>query len=116
MTQIVTYNGIVGYILETRRNELGFDQATVARAAGLSQPVLSRLEKGSASITMDQLFLLADALKTTPSEIIKVAETNAQVFNKDNSIDLMTTKQSNSNTNALLTGAAIGAVLALLLK
>jgi len=123
MSQIVTYNGIVGYLLEKRRNELGYDQAKVAHAAGISQPVLSRLEKGGASITIDQLFPICTALSISPGTIIQIAEQNANVLTKDDAVDVMTTKQSSSadtdngsKTNAVLAGAAIGVVLAMLLK
>ncbi|MBB6522290.1 helix-turn-helix domain-containing protein [Pseudoteredinibacter isoporae] len=123
MSQVVTYNGIVGYQIEKLRDQRGYDQATLARKAGLSQPVLSRLEKGVASITMDQLFMLANALNVSPSEIIKEAETNARYFRDYEKIEVLSTKQANSvsssgssNTKAVLTGAAIGVALAMLLS
>lgn len=123
MSQVVTYNSIVGYEIERLRSQCNYDQATLARMAGLSQPVLSRLEKGAASITVDQLFVLARALNISPSSIVKVAEKNTKSFDEYDNIDVMSTRQANANrsdseskTKAVLAGAAIGVALAMLLS
>lgn len=122
MSQLVTYNALVGYVLEQRRVELGYDQGYVAGAAGMSQPVLSRLEKGKASITVDQLFVLAQVLNMAPEQIIKKAHEFAHTFGETEGIDVTTGKQSEaigksgSPAKAVLAGAAIGAVLGLLLS
>lgn len=120
MHQLVTYNSLVGYVLEQRRLELGYDQNQVASEANISQPVLSRLEKGKASITIDQLFVLSNALRIAPDEVIQKASDYTQTFQRSEGIEVVTGKQSEtpsktgSQAKALLAGAAIGAVLALL--
>jgi len=122
MSQFVTYNGIVGFVLEQRRQDLGYDQGQVAKAAGISQPVLSRLEKGKASITIDQLFSISKALNINPSWAIEKAQDHVVTFEKDNGIKVTTSKQSDSTEkngtqgSSVLAGAAIGAVLTLLLS
>lgn len=115
MSQLVTYNGVVGYVLEERRLALGKDQAALSKITGISQPVLSRLEKGKASITIDQLFVLCQALEIKPSELIIEAEEKVDGFNEFDAVDVKTTKEVGTGT-ALLTGAAIGAVLGVLLS
>lgn len=122
MSQLVTYNGIVGYVLEQRRQDLGYDQGHVAKDAGISQPVLSRLEKGKAAITIDQLFALSKALEIDPAIVIGKAQTHVATFERDNGVKVTTSKQSDSveksgvQGSSVLAGAAIGAVLTLLLS
>jgi len=122
MSQLVTYNGLVGYVLEQRRIGLGFDQGHVAREAHMSQPVLSRLEKGKASITVDQIFVLSRVLQTTPEEVIREAQECARKFEEAEAVQVTTSKQSDtiqksdSKAGAVLAGAAIGAVLGVLLS
>lgn len=122
MSQLVTYNGIVGFVLEKRRQALGYDQGQVAKTAGISQPVLSRLEKGKAAITIDQLFALSKALNIDPTTVIEKAQEHVETFERDNGIHVTTSKQSDatekrgSQGSSVLAGAAIGAVLTLLLS
>jgi predicted transcriptional regulator len=122
MSQLVTYNGIVGYVLEQRRQELGYDQGQVAQAVGISQPVLSRLEKGKAAITIDQLFALSKALKIEPMMVVEKTQAYVATFEQNNGVQVTTSKQSDSieksgvQGSSVLAGAAIGAVLALLLS
>ena len=114
MQQLVTYNALVGYEIETFRKEKSIEQNDLARKTGISQPVLSRLEKGKASITVDQLFVISDALGIYPQELIKKAYEGVVAIKGEESIGVETSKNA-GNAGALLTGAAIGAVLTLLL-
>ena len=114
MHQLVTYNALVGYEIESFRKGMSIEQNDLADITGISQPVLSRLEKGKASITIDQLFVICEALGTYPQEIIKKAHDGVVAIRNEESIDVDTSKKA-SNAGALLTGAAIGAVLTLLL-
>ena len=122
MSQLVTYNGIVGYVLEEQRKNLGYDQANVAKAAGISQPVLSRLEKGKAAITIDQLFLLSNVLDIDPYEVIQKAQHYVETFEEDNGVQVTTSKQSDDvqksgiQGSSLLAGAAIGVAFSMLLN
>ncbi|MGF1688723.1 helix-turn-helix transcriptional regulator [Photobacterium japonica] len=118
MKQLVTYNALVGYELEKQRKNLGLEQADLVERTGMSQPVLSRVEKGKASITIDQLFLLCEALDIAPSDIIGKAQSGVDVLKKEESIAIQTTKQAtqqSSQVGAVLAGAALGAVLGVLL-
>ncbi|MDH5611286.1 MAG: helix-turn-helix transcriptional regulator [Gammaproteobacteria bacterium] len=116
MHQLVTYNALVGYEIESFRKEKSIEQKDLANKTGISQPVLSRLEKGKASITIDQLFVISEALGTYPQEIIRKAYDGVLAIRGEDSIDVDTSKKAGSNNaGALLTGAAIGAVLTLLL-
>jgi transcriptional regulator with XRE-family HTH domain len=114
MNQSVTYNSLVGYELEIARNNKGVDQAVLAQACGMSQPVLSRLEKGKATINIDQLFILCRALDVEPEEIIANAKKSVEAMQREETVDVKTTKEIGTGA-ALLTGAAVGAVLGVLL-
>ncbi len=115
MNQLVTYNSLAGYELERIRLSKGIDQADLAAHCGMSQPVLSRLERGKAAISIDQLFVLCQALDVLPSAVIEAASQSVEVINQENTVEVKTTKEAGAGA-ALLTGAAIGAVLGILLS
>jgi len=115
MTQLVTYNALVGYEIETLRKAAGMEQAVLAQRAGISQPVLSRLEKGKAAITVDQLFVLCQALGKTPQDVLTRAFDNVQAIRGESAVQITTSKEAD-DAGALLTGAALGAILTLLLS
>ncbi len=56
--------------LRKRRTELGLTQAELAARLGMSQPSLSTLEKGTYAARLDTLDRLAEALDTTPAELL----------------------------------------------
>lgn len=114
MNQQITYNSLVGFELEKARKNILLEQSEVAEMIGISQPVLSRLEKGKAMITIDQLFIICNALNVKPEEIIEEASRGAEALNNQETIDITTTKNA-SSAGAILTGAAIGSLLTLLL-
>jgi transcriptional regulator with XRE-family HTH domain len=115
MNQLVTYNSLVGYELEKRRLGKGADQAVLAVACGISQPVLSRLERGKASISIDQLFIICKALDVNPADVVSAATDAVSAINQEDTVDVKTTKEVGTGA-ALLTGAAVGAVLGILLS
>ena len=114
MKQLVTYNGLVGYELAKARKEKGIEQSDLALKTRISQPALSRLEKGKSSITIDQLYVICKGLEVEPENIIQKANRDVNEILQEKTIDIKTTKEANNNTNAILTGAAIGAILTLL--
>jgi len=115
MNQLVTYSSLVGYELEKLRLKNGIDQAVLAANCGMSQSVLSRLERGKASISIDQLFIICKALDTEPSEVVAAAGDAVSAINNEDTVEVKTTKEIGAGT-ALLTGAAVGAVLGILLS
>lgn len=114
-SQQVTYNALVGFELEKFRKALGIEQSDLSATTGISQPVLSRLEKGKANITIDQLFVICGALKVHPETVIAEASKGVSAFTREQAVTVTTTKEANT-AGAVLTGAAIGALLTLLLS
>jgi transcriptional regulator with XRE-family HTH domain len=51
-----------GALVRERREELGWSQARLAAAAATTQAVVSRIERGAASPTVDMLLRLAQAM------------------------------------------------------
>ncbi|WP_052434851.1 helix-turn-helix domain-containing protein [Streptacidiphilus melanogenes] len=51
-----------GALIRERREELGWSQARLAAAAATTQAVVSRIERGAASPTVDMLLRLAQAM------------------------------------------------------
>ncbi|MFT4926117.1 MAG: transcriptional regulator with XRE-family HTH domain [Phenylobacterium sp.] len=120
MSQLVTYNALMGYELEKARKQMGLEQSEVSAKTGISQPVLSRLEKGKASITIDQLYVICNALRIRPEVIITAVSVAVDTFAAEGNVKVTTTKRISSDdtntTGAMLTGAAIGSILTLLLN
>ena len=115
MQQFVTYNALVGLEIERLRKMNGIDQAELAAKAGLSQPVLSRLEKGKAAITVDQLFMICNALGKMPHVVLEKVCENITVIKEEETVQI-TSSKSVDNTGPLLAGAALGAILTYLLS
>lgn len=115
MNQQITYNGLVGFELERIRKELEKEQSEISMITGISQPVLSRLEKGKAMITIDQLFVVCEALGVKPEAIISKASKGVKTFSTEEAVTVTTTKKVNAS-EVVLTGAAIGVLLTLFLS
>lgn len=116
VVQVVTYNALVGYELEKARKSMGLDQSYIAKKTGISQPVLSRLEKGKASISVDQLFLICTALEQTPQDVLGRVFQSLNAIQREISVQVMTSKEVNTAVETPLSGPALGAVLTLLLS
>ncbi len=114
--QVVTYNALVGFEIEQVRKTLNLDQSELAKRTGISQPVLSRLEKGKASITIDQLFSLCAAMQKSPHDVIEKVHRSVEAIKREQSVQLTTNKEIGPGAGAFLSGAALGAVLGILLS
>ena len=65
---------IVGKVIQTRREKLGLSQEIVSGLAGIGRTHLSAIERGARKPTLETFFRLAEALNTSPSELIKSIE------------------------------------------
>jgi len=71
----------VGNNLATRRNELNLTQSKVAIAAEISRPSLANIEKGNQTITLHQLYKLANALELDDARKLLPAATSTMKLN-----------------------------------
>jgi HTH-type transcriptional regulator/antitoxin HipB len=60
---LVTGAGQVGPVLRGVRRELGLSQAQVGQRVGLPQKEISKMETGSARVSLERLFLFLSALQ-----------------------------------------------------
>lgn len=72
--QVTTYPAIVGSLIAQARSEAGLRQEELAERARVPQSTLSRIERGSAHLTLNQLRKIAPALGRQPSQIVASAE------------------------------------------
>ena len=72
--QMTTYPAIIGSLIAQARTEAGLLQEELAKRVGVPQSTLSRIERGSAHLTVNQLRKIAPALGRQPSQIVELAE------------------------------------------
>ena len=108
-----SYPAIVGRILAQKRSALDLSQRAVADALDITQGAWSRIESGSSVISLDQLHAAADFLGVTPAAILRLAD-SAERRLKDQGVEIMLSR-SESTGAAMMTGAALGALLAAIL-
>lgn len=63
-----------GFVLSTRRKELGLNQEELAFRCKLDRTFISLLERGKRQPSLDTIFKLAKELQISPSELIKEVE------------------------------------------
>lgn len=99
----IVLDQLVGKALESARKKADLNQQQAADGIDVSASSLSRLERGDYSLTVSQLFQLADRYGVQPSEIIKAVETAKM---RADSQGIRVDFQKKSNSELLLLGAA----------
>lgn len=69
----------VGQIVRTKREKAGLSQNALAKKAGISQASLNALEAKTNNPSVETVFLLADALECSVSELLG-EKCNGEVF------------------------------------
>lgn len=108
-----TYPAIVGRILEQQRAKVRLSQGALAEKIGLTQGAWSRIESGSSTISLDQLRTVTAVFKMTPAEILQLADRAEQELHSQG-VQIVPPRATMSG-GAMMTGAALGALLALIL-
>jgi transcriptional regulator with XRE-family HTH domain len=67
-------NASLGAAIKNLRTAAGISQEELADRASIHRTYVSQLERGLKSPTIQMIFQLANALKTTPSEILRTVE------------------------------------------
>lgn len=119
-----TYSALLGTTIANKRQLKGFEQTDVANKLGITQASYSRLESGKSVINIDQLFLIAEILDTSATELVVTTEkyvnslkesgaevTSQSSINKKTSNENLENKPNSSNGGAVIAGAALGALL-----
>lgn len=64
----------VGRVIAQFRNEKGLSQEVVSGLADIGRTHLSMIERGERKPTLETLFKICDAMKVSPSEVVKEIE------------------------------------------
>ena len=118
-TQYTTKYALIGLVISQEREQQGHDQKTFAKISGISQPTLSRIERGETVIDVEQLDKAAHALGLEVQELIdranqfveQMPEWGVEVVDRD------TLKKNTGSSGGALLGAALaGFLIGMLLK
>ncbi len=71
---VTTYAAVFGGVLHLRRTTLRVSQEALANACGISQPLLSRIERGESAPTIETVARMAAHFKEQPSNIFRDVE------------------------------------------
>ena len=63
-----------GIVIGRLRTRLGLSQEAAAGLAGISRSHLALLEAGRKTVRLDTFWRLADALRVTPAELMRLVE------------------------------------------
>lgn len=108
-----SYSSILGQMISRARTQLTLNQADIASALGITQAAWSRIERGTTSITAEQLRTVATLLGREPYEVMREADAAARVI-QENGVALVPPKDYDDlikNGVMILIGAALGAAL-----
>jgi len=110
--QVTTYPVLIGKVLSIQRAALQIDQTIFAEKMGVNQSSWSRIERGVATINVEQLNKAAQLLKTTAGKLLSQADLLKQAFEAQGGkvIDKKET-ESLSPGMKLAGAAALGALL-----
>jgi transcriptional regulator with XRE-family HTH domain len=113
--QVAPFAAVVGQTMSQMRTARGLSQSALAKQLGLAQSVVSRIENGGLPLTVEVLARYAEALGTTPSEILRTAERGARLLRGTGvEVPYKRPPLDGGDTAALIIGgAAIGALIAL---
>jgi len=64
-------NKHTGLIISIYREQKGLEQTELAKKVGVSQPVISRLESGAASWTVERFFSVCNALNIDAAQVFE---------------------------------------------
>jgi transcriptional regulator with XRE-family HTH domain len=112
-----TYSTIMGAIIARYRADEGWSQENLARRVGIGVATLSRIERGAASITLEQLAIVAAAFDEPPAKLVREADFQSRELQRHGySVFLRSAEAGKVETALKLAGAAaIGGLVASLL-
>lgn len=114
--QVTSYPAIVGSLIAQARSEAGLRQDELAERARVPQSTLSRIERGSAHLTLNQLRKIAPVLGRQPSQIVALAE-QAESLLQMNGADVKEVIEPDAlkrDAAIFLSGVALTALIAFL--
>lgn len=107
----LTYQALVGYVLQHQRKRLKLEQGVFATQIGISQSAFSRIESGSTAASVSQLRKIAPLLAMKPSEILGEADRLASDLERQG-VEVLAEKEDSITPAAAMLG--LGLLVALL--
>lgn len=107
----MTYDQLLGRVIEYRRRQLDLLQEPFASALDVTQSAYSRLEKGQSAMTVTQLRTIATLVRATPARLLDEADTFAATFQRQGG-ELIKEKQDSSAAPLLVALGLLAAMLA----
>ena len=112
MSDFTTYASVVGQVLAKYRQDLNLEQAEMAEKVGISQSTWSRIERGETTLTLEQLYQIAEKLDKNPVDIMEDITTAKKKVEMEG-ISVEQKRSQESASKNLKKGAAIAAAVAL---
>jgi len=113
MEGVTTYPAILGRILREKRESLGLEQVEIAERIQISQPTWSRIERGEAAISLDQLVKAAKSFQMEPGELLSQADAAARGLRKLNYVvEDERGSKGHETALAVIGGAVLGFLIA----
>lgn len=106
-----TFPSILGVVIENHRKELHLSQAEMAERTGVSQPTLSRIERGGVPLTVPQLLTIAQVLGVSASDLLRAAEADQRRLEANGVKVRRDAPRQASGDWSPLAGAALAGVL-----
>lgn len=107
----ITYDELLGRIIEYRRKQIGLLQEPFAKTLDITQAAYSRLERGQSAMTVTQLKKIAPLVRATPAELLEQTDTYAVTFQRQGG-ELIEEKQESSAAPLLVAFGLLAAMLA----
>lgn len=107
----ITYDELLGRIIEYRRKQLGLLQEPFATALDVTQSAYSRLEKGQSAMTVTQLKKIAPLVRASAGQLLEETDTYAVQFQRQGG-ELVNEKQDSSGPALLVALGLLAALLA----
>lgn len=111
ITPATTYQAIVGRLLAQKRDLLKLDQAEVASAVGVTQPTWSRIERGTGTLSIEQLQRACEKLRWTPGGVLQYADTAKHQLERQGVSIVAPEDDDSDKTVAFIGGAALATLL-----
>lgn len=73
-------NETVGKKIRSYRERNDLSQAALAKEVNLSRPSIANIEAGNQALNIEQLFLFADALNTSPASFLPIDEFQDEIY------------------------------------
>jgi transcriptional regulator with XRE-family HTH domain len=107
----MTYDELLGRIIEHRRKHRGLLQKPIADALDITQSAYSRLEKGQSAMSVSQLRIIASHVHASGGQLLNEADHYAGLFQRQGG-ELIREKQEPSAAGFLVALGILTAILA----